>query len=66
MLLQPLEEFDISPLVVKLGNLYIVDIQRISKEYELSLLLIVPVYDAMDLVRVLFSGQVTVHTAESV
>ena len=67
MLLQPLEEqLDLPAIVVELCNHHRADIQRVSEEDELPLLLFIPVDDAPDLLRVFEAGLLTVHVPDGI
>ena len=67
MLLQPLEEqLDLPAIAVEFCNHHRADIQRISEEDELPLLLFVPVDDAPDLLGVFEAGLLAVHVPDGI
>ena len=67
MLLQPLEEqLDLPTVVVEFCDHYRADIQRISEEDKLPLLLFVPVDDTSDYLRELEPSLFAVHVSDRV
>ena len=67
MLLQPLEEqLNLPSVMIELCDHHWADIQRVSEENELPLLLFVPVGDAPDFLWILEAGLLAVHVPDGV
>ena len=67
MLFDPLEEkFNLPPVVIQFCNRCRTDSECICEEYELPFVLIVPIDDPADFVRIPFFRQLTGHIADSI